>query len=92
MLVQCAWAAARKKNSYFEAQFLRLKARRGPKKAVVAVAASILTTAYHMLADGTCYQDLGADHFTRRNPARAAAKLANRIRNLGFDVEIRPAA
>ena len=92
VLVQCAWAAARKKNSYFEAQFLRLKARRGPKKAVVAVAASILTTAYHMLTDGTCYQDLGADHFARRNPARAAAKLANRIRNLGFDVEIRPAA
>ena len=65
VLVQCAWAASRKKNSYFEAQFLRLKARRGPKKAVVAVAASILTTAYHMLADGTCYQDLGAAYFTR---------------------------
>ena len=92
VLVQCAWAAARKKNSYFEAQFLRLKARCGPKKAVVAVAGSILTTAYHMLADGTCYQDLGADHFARRNPARTAAKLANRIRNLEFDVEIRPAA
>jgi transposase len=91
VLVQSAWAAARKKNSYFEAQFLRLKARRGPKKAVVAVAASILTTAYHMLADGTCYQDLGGDHFVRRNPAHAAAKLAKRIRNLGFDVEIRPA-
>lgn len=92
VLVQCAWAAARKKNSYFEAQFFRLKARRGPKKAAVAVAASILTTAYHTLADGTCYQDLGADHFARRNPARAAAKLANRIRNLGFQVELRPAA
>ncbi|MFZ0853739.1 MAG: transposase, partial [Hyphomicrobiaceae bacterium] len=92
VLVQCAWAAARKKNSYFEAQFLRLKARCGPKKAVVAVAASILTTTYHMLADGTCYQDVGADHFVRRNPARAAAKLASRIRNLGFHVEIRPAA
>ena len=92
VLVQSAWAAARKKNSYFEAQFLRLKARRGPKKAVVAVAASILTTAYHMLADGTCYQDLGGDHFVRRNPAHTAAKLAKRIRNLGFDVEIRPAA
>ena len=92
VLVQCAWAACRKKNSYFEAQFLRLRARRGPKKAAVAVAASILTTAYHMLADGTCYQDLGADHFVRRNPAQAAAKLANRIRNLGFNVEIRPAA
>jgi len=92
VLVQCAWAASRKKNSYFQAQFLRLKARCGPKKAIIAVAASILTTAYHMLADGTCYQDLGADHFARRNPARAAAKLANRIRNLGFEVEIRPAA
>jgi len=92
VLVQCAWAAARKKNSYFQAQFLRLKARCGPKKAAVAIAASILTTAYHMLADGTCYQDLGVDHFARRNPARTAAKLANRIRNLGFDVEIRPAA
>jgi transposase len=91
VLVQSAWAASRKKNSYFQAQFLRLKARRGPKKAAVAVAASILTTAYHMLADGTCYQDLGADHFARRNPIRTAAKLANRIRSLGFQVEIRPA-
>ncbi len=59
--MQCAWVAARNKNSC------------GAKKAVVAVAASTLTTAYQMLADGTCYQDLGADHFTRRNPARAAA-------------------
>jgi transposase len=92
VLVQCAWAAARKKNSYFQAQFLRIKARCGPKKAAIAVAASILTTAYHMLTDGTYYQDLGADHFARLNPARAAAKLASRIRNLGFHVEIRPAA
>jgi transposase len=92
VLVQCAWAAARKKNSYFQAQFLRLKARRGPKKAVVAVAASLLTTAYHMLADGTCYQDLGPDHFARRDPARVAKKLADRIRSLGFDVDLRVAA
>lgn len=92
VLVQCAWAAARKKDSYFRAQFLRLKARCGPKKATVAVAASILTTVYHMLADGTCYEDLGADHFARRDPARTAAKLANRIRNLGFTVDIRAAA
>ena len=75
-----------------EAQFLRLRARRGPKKAAVAVAASILTTAYHMLTDGTCCKDLGADHFARRNSARTAAKLASRIRSLGFWVKIRPAA
>jgi transposase len=92
VLVQCAWAAANKKNSYFEAQFLRLKGRRGPKKAAVAVAASILTTVYHMLRDGTCYQDLGPNHFIRRDPARTAHKLADRIRSLGYIVEIRSAA
>ena len=92
VLVQAAWGAARKKNSYFQAQFLRLKARHGAKKAAIAVAASILTTVYHMLRDGTCYQDLGPEYFTRRNPAQAAARLANRIRNLGYHVEIRAAA
>jgi transposase len=92
VLVQCAWAAARKKGSYFEAQFLRLKGRRGPKKAAIAVAASILTPVYHMLRDGTCYQDFGANHFIRRDPARTARKLADRIRSLGYIVEIRSAA
>jgi Transposase IS116/IS110/IS902 family len=62
-LVQCAWAAVRKKDSYLKAQFLRIKARRGPKKAIMAVAASILTAIYHMLKDGTLYQDLGSNHF-----------------------------
>ena len=90
--IQCAWAAARKKSSYFQAQFLRLKARHGAKRAAVAVAASILTTVYHMLGDGTCYHDLGAQHFARRDPNKTAARLANRIRNLGYNVEIRPAA
>jgi uncharacterized protein (TIGR02118 family) len=92
VLVQAAWGGARKKNSYFQAQFLRLKARHGAKKAAIAVAASILTTVYHMLRDGTCYHDLGPEHFARRNPAKAAARLANRIRNLGYHVEIRAAA
>ncbi len=57
-LVQCAWSASRKKASYTQAQFHRLRARRGAKKAVCAVAASILTAAYHMLKDGTRYRDL----------------------------------
>ena len=61
-LVQCAWAATRKKGSYLQAQFQRLRHRRGPKKAVCAVAASMLTAAFHMLRDGTLYQDLGPDH------------------------------
>jgi transposase len=70
----------------------RLKSRSGPKKAAIAVAASILTTAYHMLADGACYHDLGNDHFARRDPARVAQKLADRIRNLGYQVDIKVAA
>ena len=92
VLLQSAWGAARKKNSYLQAQFLRLKARRGAKKAAIAVAASILTIVYHMLRDGTYYQDLGPEYFARRNPAKTAARLANRIRNLGYQVEIRAAA
>jgi hypothetical protein len=57
--VQCAWAAVKKKDSYLQAQFYRIKARRGPKKAIMAVIASILTAIYHMLKDGTMYKDLG---------------------------------
>lgn len=92
VLIQCAWAAARTKDSYFHAQFLRLKARSGPKKAAVAVAGSIPTVACHMLKDGTYYQDLGADHFIRRDPARVVENLANRIRSLGYEVDLRAAA
>jgi hypothetical protein len=50
-----------------QAQFYRLKARRGPKKAIMAVVACILTAIYHMLKDGTMYQDLGCDHFKRHS-------------------------
>src|SRR5262245_66011786 len=52
-LIQCAWAATRRKGSYLQAQFHRLRARRGAKKAIGAVAASILTAEYHMLKTGT---------------------------------------
>jgi len=89
-LVQCAWAAARKKASYLQAQFHRLRARRGAKKAIGAVAASILTAAYHMLKNGTLYQDLGPDHFDKRAQAKQVHRLINRLRNLGFAVQIIP--
>ena len=89
-LVQCAWAAARKKASYLQAQFHRLRARRGAKKAIGAVAASILTAAYHMLKNGTLYQDLGPDHFDKRAQAKHVHRLIDRLRNLGFAVQITP--
>jgi transposase len=92
VLVQCAWGAARAKGTYLKAQFFRLKGRRGPKKAAIAVAASILTAVYHMLKDGTFYQDLGADYLVKRDAARTVAKLARRIKDLGFDVQYRATA
>lgn len=90
-VVQCAWAASRKKASYLQAQFQRLRSRRGPKKAICAVAASILTAAYHMLRDGTFYQDLGADHFHRYAPEVQANRLARQIAKLGFKCTLTPA-
>ena len=89
-LVQCAWAATRKKASYLQAQFQRLRHRRGPKKAICAVAASILTAAYHMLRDGTFYQDLGAQHFNRTSPETQAGRLARQIERLGFTCTLEP--
>jgi len=92
-LVQAAWGATRTQDTYLRAQYLRLKARRGPKKAILAVAASILTAAYHMLRDGTVYADLGGDYFDRRNDKkRVAQRLMRRIEALGYQVEIRDAA
>lgn len=90
-LVQSAWAGVRKKHSSLQAQFQRLRARRGPKKAVCAVAASILTAAYHMLKNGTPYADPGTNHFTKIAPATRAKALARQIERLGFSCAIAPA-
>jgi transposase len=91
-LVQCAWAASRKKNSYLQAQYLRLRSRRGAKKAICAVAASILTAAYHMLKNGTFYEDLGAAYFDKRAKGKHVLRLINRLQNLGFAVQLTPTA
>ena len=92
MLVQCAWAASRKKDSYYKAQFNRLRGKHGPKKAICAVAASMLTAIYHMLKDGAEHHDLGADHFDRRAKQGAAKRLIAKLESLGYDVQITPSA
>lgn len=89
-LIQCAWAASKTKATYLHAQFLRIRAKRGEKKAIVAVAASILTAIYHMLKTGTPYHDLGPEHFQRRNPQAQAKRLSARLRTLGYRVELTP--
>jgi len=92
MLVQCAWAAKRKKDSYYRAQFFRLQSKRGPQKAICAVAASILTAVYHILKDGTEHHDLGAGYFDRRPTEVKAHRLVARLEKLGFTVQLQPTA
>ena len=77
-----AWAAARKKGSYLQAQFHRLRSPRDAKKAIGAVAASMLTAACHRLKDGTIYEHLGADHFDRRAKSAQASRLVSRLQAL----------
>jgi transposase len=90
-LVQTAWCATRAKQSYLRAQFLRLKARRGPRKAIVAVAASILTAAYYILARGEDYHDLGPTYFDRTDRQKAARRLLRKLSELGFHADLREA-
>lgn len=91
-LVQSAWAATRKKGSYLKAQFHRIKARRGAKKAAMAVAASMLTAAYHMLKNGVEYEDLTETHFSQRDRSQLAKRLVKRLGDLGFSVTTTPLA
>jgi transposase len=90
-LVQAAWAAVRVKGSYLQAQFHRLRARRGAKKAIIGVAASMLTAAWHMLRDGTEWHDLGAAHFDRADATKTANRLIRRLQQIGYQVTATPA-
>jgi transposase len=92
-LVQAAWAAVGGvRPRYLRAQFLRLKTRRGPKRAIVAVAASILTAAYFILRDGVPYHDLGPTYFDDRDRRSVLRRLTHRLEALGYHVALTPAA
>jgi transposase len=92
-LVEAAGSAARSKASYFSSQFHRLRARRGEKRAAVAVAHSILIVVYHLLAKPEAvYTDLGADYFTRRNPEQEQHRAVRKLEALGFTVSLTPAS
>lgn len=91
-MIQAAWAASRKKDSYLQALYHRLRARRGSKKAIVAVAASMLTSIYFMLQRQQEYADLGPTHFDQRQRDRVARRLIRRLEELGLYVEAKSAA
>jgi transposase len=87
-LNQCAWAASRKKDSYFAAQHRRLAARRGVKRATMAVAHSQLCVCWELLSQGTTYQDLGHDYFDRLNEEGLKRNLVRRLEKLGYGVKL----
>jgi transposase len=87
-LVEAAGAAARKRGSYLKDKFFRLKARRGYKRAAMAIAHKILIAAYHMLSTGAHYKDLGDAYLDHLDKTRVAANLVNRLKRLGFLVTI----
>jgi transposase len=90
-LLQAAWAASRKKDSYFQAQYRRLAVRVGGKRAIVAVAHSILTSAYFLLKNETTYIDAGGAYFDERNRNRVVDRAVRRIERLGYKVTIHAA-
>lgn len=75
-------------NSYLGARYKRLIVRRGKMKAIVATEHSILTAAWHMLAEGECYRDPGSDFFTQKDPTRTRNNAVRRLRELGYDVTL----
>jgi len=85
-LNQAAQAAARTKNTYLAAQYRRIAARRGKKKAIMAVAHSILVIAYHLISRKEDYRELGGDYFDKRRPEATAKHLINRLEALGYTV------
>jgi transposase len=88
-LVQAAHAAG-KSDTYLGAQYRRLKARRGAKRAAVAVAHSILVIAFHIMQRGTQYVDLGPNYFDQRKADHLQRQLVSRLERLGFDVTLQP--
>ncbi|MEW5986736.1 MAG: IS110 family transposase [Chloroflexota bacterium] len=90
VMIQIAWAASRKKDSYTQALYRRLAARRGKKRAIVAVARSLLESFYFMLLRGEPYQDLGSDYFARRRKAVSVDILTRQLEKLGYAVQLEP--
>ena len=89
-LIEPAWGAARRKDGYLGALYHRLVVRRGEKRAVVAVARTILQAAWHVLKEGVNYQELGGNHFDRLQGEKTRNNLVKRLEKLGYEVDLKP--
>jgi transposase len=90
VLIEVAHAAVRVKDTYLSAQYQRLAGRRGKKRAIVAVAHSILVIVYYLLVRDEDYKELGGNYFDTRQPHKTVQTLLNRLSQLGYDVQLNP--
>jgi transposase len=87
-----AMSSARSKNTFFSATYQRIRARRGPMRALVAVEHALIITAWNMLTNGAFYREIGADYYTVRKPAKAEARAVSQLEALGYTVTFKPLA
>lgn len=80
----------RTKDTYLQARYKRLTARRGPMRALVAVEHSIITAIWHMLTDNVTYHELGGTYFAQRDPERATRRAISALNQLGYTVTLNP--
>src|SRR5882762_2919052 len=92
LLVEAALAAGRTKNTYLSAQYGRIAARRGKKRAAIAVGHTILVIIFHVLQDQKPYQELGSNFFDQRERQAVEKRLVQRLEKLGYDVSLQPVA
>jgi transposase len=86
IMIEVAWAAVKKKGSYFKDKYYRLKSRRGAKRAIVAIAHRILLGIYYVIKDGVAFRDLGEDYLIQRNKSQKVFHLRKQARSLGFNL------
>jgi len=89
VLTEIAWAATRTKGTFYKARYHRLAARRGKKRALIAVGHSILKSVYHILKDTCEYKELGADYLVERTKAKRKTYLKSELGKLGYTVELK---
>jgi transposase len=89
-LTEAAWAASHEKNSYLSALYRRLAPRRGKKRAIIAVARTILQAAWHILKEDVDYKERGGDYFDHLNEEKTKGQLVKRLEKFGFEVELKP--
>ena len=89
-MTEIAWAASRTKNTFYQARYKRLASRRGKKRAIIAIAYSILKSVYHVLNDNVPYKELGAEYLDKRMEEKRQKYLKAELSKMGFEVILKP--